>query len=160
MRLRMFNRPGTQHSLAVPDGKVKAEPRVLVVDDNRDAATMLAMVLRGMGYSTVAVVHDAYSALKVAREQRTQVALIDLVMPDMDGFELARRLRSIDPHGEMRLIALTGFADDLFARYAKDAKFDGFLAKPASAEDLESVLEPRSAKVRSRIYLASASGSS
>ncbi len=93
-----------------------------------------------MGYSSVRVAHDGHSALIIAREQTPQFVLIDLVMPDMDGFDLAHRLRGMDRDGDMRLIALTGFDDDVFVRYAKDAKFNALVAKPASADELESVL--------------------
>ena len=144
MRLELFDKSGPRRSLAFHhsvDERWKAERRVLIVDDSRDAALMLATLLKAMGYTTTSMAHDGHSALKIAREQRSQVALIDLVMPDMDGFELAYRLRGIEGLGEMRLIALTGFADEISVRYAKDAKFDGLIAKPASRHELESVLE-------------------
>ena len=143
MRLVLFDNRVADHSLGFrhEHAKRKADRRVLIVDDNRDTALTLAAVLRAMGYSTVAVAHDGRSALQIACEQKSQVVFIDLVMPDMDGFDLAHRLRGIDPAGDVRLIALTGFSDEVFVRYAKDAKFDALVVKPPSDGELERVLE-------------------
>jgi CheY-like chemotaxis protein len=108
--------------------------RVLVVDDNVDAAEMLADALRGFGHD-VAVAHDGPQGLEVARELRPDVALLDIGLPVMDGYELAKKLR--DAFGpRLRLLAVTGYGQDADRDRSRDAGFDVHLVKPV---DLEAV---------------------
>jgi CheY-like chemotaxis protein len=113
--------------------------RVLVVDDNDDAAQSLAELLRLSGYA-VKTARDGMSALGVAAAFRPEVALLDLGLPGMDGFELARRLRA-EPmtHGAM-LVAVTGYGREEDVRAALAAGFDHHLVKPVNLTALRELL--------------------
>jgi signal transduction histidine kinase/ActR/RegA family two-component response regulator len=116
-----------------------ASVRVLVVDDNRDAADSLAQVLRDMGAET-RVVYDGAAALREARSFRPAVVLLDLGMPQMDGYEVGRRIRQAPETADVRLVALTGWghADD--RRRSREAGFDEHLVKPTPLSTLRTVL--------------------
>jgi signal transduction histidine kinase/ActR/RegA family two-component response regulator len=104
--------------------------RVLVVDDNVDAADLLAEALEQLGHAT-RVAYDGHSALEVAAEFRPDVAVLDIGLPVMDGFELAQRMRqatTLPDH--LHLIALTGYGQDSDRRRSSDAGFDFHLIKP------------------------------
>jgi CheY-like chemotaxis protein len=109
-----------------------------VVDDNIDAATLLAELLRTIGYD-VAVAHDAPEALAIASEFRPSIALLDLGLPRMDGYELARHLRRQLPEPP-RLVAVTGFGQDPDLQRSRAAGFEVQLAKPVDFDQLVSVL--------------------
>ena len=110
--------------------------RVLVVDDNVDAASSLATLLALAGHE-VRVAHDGESALRLHAELAAEIVLLDLGMPGMDGYEVARRLRQ-PGQGAPRIYALTGYGAER-ARVAA-AGFDGHLTKPVDAETLEQLL--------------------
>jgi signal transduction histidine kinase/CheY-like chemotaxis protein len=112
--------------------------RVLVVDDNVDAADSLAALLRLMGRDARAA-YDGESALAAIGEFRPELAILDLGMPGMNGYELAARLRECYAAGDLRLVALSGHAQTQDA--ARAAGFDLHLLKPASADDLRKALE-------------------
>jgi CheY-like chemotaxis protein/anti-sigma regulatory factor (Ser/Thr protein kinase) len=112
--------------------------RVLVVDDNVDAADTLADVLRKVGYD-VMVAHDAPTALHVAAEFKPAIALLDIGLPVMDGYELARRLRST--LGEpLRLIAVSGYGADADLARSRAAGFEVHLGKPVNFDTLVNAL--------------------
>ncbi|RYZ06126.1 MAG: PAS domain-containing hybrid sensor histidine kinase/response regulator [Myxococcales bacterium] len=111
--------------------------RVLLVDDNQDAADTLAELLEDCGYSC-SVAYDGPSALEAARRFQPSVAILDIGLPVMDGYELAQRLRS--EHSAVRLVALTGYGQEKDRRAAREAKFDRHLMKPAEPERLRQVL--------------------
>ncbi len=113
--------------------------RVLLVDDNVDAAESLAMLLRLWGHE-VAVAHDGPAALRAAAAQRPQVALLDIGLPGMDGYELARRLRSQTGLGPVVLVALTGWGQDEDRRRSHEAGFDHHLTKPVELAALQELL--------------------
>jgi signal transduction histidine kinase/ActR/RegA family two-component response regulator len=116
-----------------------APRRILVVDDNRDAANTLALVLQIMGNET-RTAHDGLEALDVAEEFRPDVALLDIGMPKLNGYDAARRLRD-EPWGrEMVLIALTGWGQEEDRRRSREAGFDFHLVKPVAPADLKSLL--------------------
>lgn len=119
-----------------------AARRLLVVDDNEDAAEMLALVLRKRGYE-VDVAYDGEQALRHAAEHRPEVILLDIGLPGIDGYEVARRLRADRANARCTLIALTGYGQAEDKQLAKEAGFDHHLVKPASAADLLRVLRPR-----------------
>jgi PAS domain S-box-containing protein len=112
--------------------------RLLLVDDNADAARVLAELLRECGYD-VAVAHDAPAALLLADEFRPSIALLDIGLPVMDGYELARHLRERLPTPP-RLVAVTGYGDQADPGRSRDAGFDVHLGKPVDFEKLISVL--------------------
>jgi CheY-like chemotaxis protein len=109
-----------------------------VADDNKDAADALAMLLELSGHD-VKVVHDGNSALSVARTFRPDVALIDIGMPDLSGYEVAQRLRR-EPWGvSMYLVALTGWGRDDDRQQAKVAGFDKHITKPVDPLYLDDI---------------------
>ena len=118
---------------------MRQRPRILVVDDNVDGAHMLALVLEASGYG-VTVEHRPGSALEQARHTRPAVAILDIGLPEMDGNELARRLRSQPETAHMLLIAVTGYGHDQDRRSSLEAGFDHHLVKPVDAARLIALL--------------------
>lgn len=117
-----------------------ADPmRILVVDDNRDAAVTLAMLLEAMGHE-VLVEHDPYRALALAGSERPQVYMLDIGLPGIDGLELARRLRARPENAGATLIALTGYSQERDRERALAAGFDHHLAKPVDTARLAALL--------------------
>jgi PAS domain S-box-containing protein len=114
--------------------------RVLVVDDNPDALELLTEVLRFKGHDVRGAL-DAAEALEVAVALRPDVALLDIGLPVIDGYELARRLRSLPGLGSVKLAALTGYGQPNDKERARAAGFDEHLVKPISIEQVEAVLE-------------------
>jgi signal transduction histidine kinase/CheY-like chemotaxis protein len=117
--------------------------RVLVVDDNRDAAEMLATLLRAEGHE-VRESHDGHDALRVAAVFRPDVVLLDIGMPHLDGHEVARQLRAARLTPEPLLVALTGWGQDEDRRRSREAGFDAHLVKPIDANELTGFLSMRS----------------
>ncbi len=113
--------------------------RLLVVDDNRDAADSLAMLLRLQGHE-VRVAHDGLAALELAKGYRPEMVFLDIGMPGMDGYEVARRLRRQPGLENVRLAALTGWGQAEDRRRTAEAGFDHHLVKPAEPNALESLL--------------------
>ncbi|HVK18978.1 MAG TPA: response regulator [Fimbriiglobus sp.] len=111
--------------------------RVLCVDDNRDAASSLAYLLGVVGYEARAC-FDGPSALAEAAEFRPHVCMLDINMPEMDGYELARRLRGL--LGQPLLVAVTAVTGADFERRATEAGFDRWFTKPANPLDLIATL--------------------
>jgi PAS domain S-box-containing protein len=109
--------------------------RILVVDDNRDAADSLALLLRLAGQD-VRLAYDGPSALAEAREFRAELVFLDIGMPGMDGYEVAKRLRQQAGSEDAVLVAITGWGQSEDRRRAEDAGFDGHLVKPAKPETL------------------------
>jgi signal transduction histidine kinase len=130
-----------------PDGRLgpRGQPRqvasrrVLVVDDNVDAAESLALLLR-LGGHEARVAHDGPSALMLAEAEPPEVAFLDIGMPGMDGYELARRLREQPALRGVLLVALTGWGQDEDRRRTREAGFDAHEVKPVSPEALEELL--------------------
>jgi PAS domain S-box-containing protein len=113
--------------------------RLLIADDNRDAADSLAWLLRLRGHE-VRVAHDGPAALELAEDFRPEVAFLDIGMPGMDGYTVARRLRQLPVLEKIRLAALTGWGQAEDRRRSAEAGFDHHLVKPVELEDLERVL--------------------
>jgi signal transduction histidine kinase/CheY-like chemotaxis protein len=113
--------------------------RVLIVDDNRDAAESLGILLNIMG-SEVRVVYDGASALEAMSGFQPAVVLLDLGMPGMDGFQVARRVRQQPVLKEVTLIALTGWGQEEDRRRCREVGFDHHLVKPVDIEALEALL--------------------
>jgi signal transduction histidine kinase/CheY-like chemotaxis protein len=113
--------------------------RILVVDDHRDSADSLAILLSAQGHD-VRTAYDGGSALETARSFRPEVTLQDIGMPDMDGYEVARKLRELPQTQHAALIAMTGFTREEDAREARAAGFDHHLGKPVDFDALDRVL--------------------
>jgi signal transduction histidine kinase/CheY-like chemotaxis protein len=113
--------------------------RILIVDDNVDAAQTLRDVLQLSGH-TVAVAHDGPASLDLFEAFDPQVCLLDIGLPMMDGYELARRIRAkANGHG-IRLVAITGWGQDTDRERSRDAGFDLHLTKPVDLDALEAAL--------------------
>jgi CheY-like chemotaxis protein len=117
-------------------------PLVLVVDDCRDAADSLALLLTRWGYQAE-VAYDGPSALAAALARPPAAVLLDLVMPGMGGCEVARRLRGQPRMAEALLVALTGSCREEDVRLCYAAGFDLHLLKPCDPEELRRVLDGR-----------------
>jgi CheY-like chemotaxis protein len=113
--------------------------RVLVVDDNKDAAASLALLLETMG-NDVRTAHDGEQAAAVASEFRPDVALLDIGMPKLDGYEAARRIRRESNGRPLRLVALTGYGQESDRRKSHEAGFDRHLVKPLRPQVLVELL--------------------
>jgi CheY-like chemotaxis protein len=111
-----------------------ASMRVLVVDDSVDSAETMGELIMRWGHE-VQLAHDGASALTIARAFRPQVILLDIGLPDIDGYAVARRLRGEDLGGEI-LVALTGYAEAQDRARAQQAGFDRHLSKPVQPDDL------------------------
>lgn len=113
--------------------------RILVVDDNVDAAESLALLLRLDGHE-VQTTYDGQGALAAAQAKPPEVVILDLGMPGMDGFEIARRLRSLAALKDVLLVALTGWAQEEDRRRCYEAGFDGHMPKPVELDALRQFL--------------------
>jgi len=113
--------------------------RILVVDDNQDAAISLALLLRIMGFETKTA-YDGLEALDVAAAFRPDVVLLDIGMPKLNGYEVCRRIRQQVWGKDMVLFALTGWGQEQDQRRSLDAGFDAHLVKPVLPVDLEALL--------------------
>ena len=114
--------------------------RVLVVDDNVDAAETMATMLELFGCTTL-LAHTAAGALALAPDFLPEVALLDIGLPDFNGYELARRLRGLDACAGTKLIAATGWGQERDRQLARDAGFDHHLTKPIDIERLRLLLQ-------------------
>ena len=120
---------------------VRAAPgmRVLLVDDNQDLIEALAALLEGWGYA-VRVAYDGESAIEAARTFRPDAIFLDLGLPGLDGYAVARRLRALPEFRTTPIIALTGYGQDADRRGVVDAGFDRHLTKPVAAHTLQDIL--------------------
>jgi DNA-binding response OmpR family regulator len=125
---------GPSGALTATDGL-----RLLVVDDNRDAADTLSLLLHYWGHQPV-VAYDAATALRAAVAEPPDAVLLDLGLPGCDGFGIAERLRQTHGLGTVPLVALTGWADQEHRVRAAECGFDLYLVKPVDELDLQAVL--------------------
>jgi DNA-binding response OmpR family regulator len=116
-----------------------ARSRILIVDDNRDAADSLQMLLQGMGYDAQAA-YEGCTAIKMLDANVFSVVLLDIAMPEIDGFEVARRMRAAS-EACPPIIAVTGFADPGTKVKARDAGILCCLIKPVEADELRRWIE-------------------
>jgi signal transduction histidine kinase/ActR/RegA family two-component response regulator len=121
-----------------------ARRRILLVDDNEDAAALAAALLADLGHE-VRVAHTAGEALAAAPSCAPEVAILDIGLPDMDGYALAAALRARQGGAALRLVALTGYGQKSDVERAREAGFDVHLTKPATVEALRQALAPRAA---------------
>ena len=119
--------------------RIPGVPRVMVVDDNRDAADSLAAVLKMLG-AEVRVSHDGQSALEALDLFRPAAVFLDLGMPGMDGYQTARQMRAREDMRDAKIIALTGWGQQSDRRQTEAAGFNQHLVKPADVATLQAVL--------------------
>jgi CheY-like chemotaxis protein len=111
--------------------------RVLVVDDNIGSAQMMSIMLTKFWKHDVRIAHDGQQALEIAQEHRPDVVFLDIGLPIISGYEVARLLRENPEFHQTLLVALTGYDEDEDRRRAQEAGFDEHLVKPASAGSLQ-----------------------
>ena len=114
--------------------------QVLLIEDNEDAASTLATILEHWGYQ-VRIAHSGPAGVQAAREASPDIVLCDIGLPGMDGFAVARALRSADDTRACRLIAVTGYGRDEDSARAREAGFDVHLAKPVNPDTLRQRME-------------------
>jgi CheY-like chemotaxis protein len=115
----------------------------MIVEDNRDAAEMLAEILDAAGFRTIALL-DAQSVLDNLAIFQPDFILIDIGLPVVDGYELARRIRALDEFKDVRLIAITGYGHESARQRSFAAGFSEHLVKPVDMKQLEAILrQPR-----------------
>jgi len=112
---------------------------LMVVDDNVDSAIVMSLFLETLGH-TVSIEHSAHGALVRAREQRPRIIFMDIGLPDMDGYELALRLRAMPETAQSVLVAATGYAQPQHKARAIEAGFAYHLVKPVPLELLFNLL--------------------
>jgi len=137
------------HGLPSGDGSgTDAVPmRVLVADDNRDNAMSWAILIEGLGHQ-VAVAYDGLSAVQSASLMQPQVLLLDIGMPHLDGYEVARRIRATDWGREAFLVAVTGWGQAKDRAMAREAGFDEHYTKPLDPDHLEVLLRKASCRFK------------
>jgi CheY-like chemotaxis protein len=123
--------------------------RVLVVDDNVDAADMLVMMLQMFGHEAKAA-YSGQAALATAVEYEPDFVLLDIGLPDMSGYEVAQHLRQLQQIKNVRLIAITGYGQDADRQRSEEAGIDLHLVKPVDPKKLQDVLETRVNQPRSK----------
>ena len=139
LRLPLIAGCAVAEEIATAPGQ-PAPLRVLVVDDNVDAAETMATMLELFGCTTL-LAHTAAGALALAPDFLPEVALLDIGLPDFNGYELARRLRGLDACASTKLIAATGWGQERDRQLARDAGFDHHLTKPIDIERLRLLLQ-------------------
>ena len=139
IRLPVLEAPASQ-AAPPPAIRTAAPQRILIVDDNVDAGNALAALLRQAKH-TVSVAHAGTVAIQLARTFKPQVALVDLGMPGMNGFEVGERLRAADK--DLLLVAVSGYSGEESRRRAKAAQFDHYVIKPFDPQILDELLSRR-----------------
>jgi CheY-like chemotaxis protein len=112
--------------------------RLLLVDDNEDSLELLSTILTARGH-VVGTAFDGPSALRFAQDFLPQIALLNIGLPVMDGYELGRRLR--DAHQALRVIALTGYGNASAFTRSREAGFDAHLVKPVEVDELARIIQ-------------------
>jgi CheY-like chemotaxis protein/anti-sigma regulatory factor (Ser/Thr protein kinase) len=113
--------------------------RILIVEDNAAAAKLLARLLTKIGMEQVEVAYDGEEGLEIARTFHPEVVLMDIGLPGMDGYEVAKRLRQGAGGDKVLLVAVTGYGQEEDRRRAKEAGFDEHLLKPPALEVLQTL---------------------
>ncbi|HLN27840.1 MAG TPA: histidine kinase N-terminal 7TM domain-containing protein [Gemmataceae bacterium] len=143
-RLPLIQPPKATRLAPKKENASAAARRILVVDDNIDAADSLARYLEMSGHQ-VRTANGGLEALETARLYRPEVVLLDIAMPGMDGYELARRLRQEHGLEKTLLVALTGYGQEEDRRRSREVTIDHHLVKPVDPETLQDLLAPSAA---------------
>ena len=120
--------------------------RLLVVDDNPDSADTLALLLRSLGHE-VCVAYEGQQAIDAAFSFHPDVLIVDLAMPVLDGFTVAKRLRAVPEFADSVFVALSGHSDQPYFDEASNAQFDEYLVKPPQMSLLSAILSEVSERV-------------
>ena len=143
VRLPMLRRDAADDPVGAPgvapESQAPIARRVLVVDDNKDAAMSLAMLIRDWGHE-VRCAHTGPDALSEGQAFRPELVLLDIGLPGMDGYEVARRLRRARETAEAMLVAVTGYGRDQDRSLSREAGFDEHLVKPVAPDVLQRLL--------------------
>ena len=150
----MFARSDVGHNAAPPPPAEIAQPtgaalRVLVVDDNLDAANVLKLLVEEAGH-LVRMAHTGPTALAAALDFRPDVMLLDIGLPELDGFEVAKRIRQEPLLDDIVLVAMTGYGQAAGRQRMQEARFDHYLVKPADFEKLRQILAEITEKATGR----------
>jgi CheY-like chemotaxis protein len=132
--------PGGDSTPDDSSGRFRAAHRILVVDDNKDAAESMRVLLKLMG-AEVITAFDGLEALETAAQFRPEAVLLDIGMPKLHGYDTARRFRQQEWGKGIVLVALTGWGREEDRRRSEEAGFDGHLVKPVHVSALRQLLE-------------------
>ncbi|MDO8495247.1 MAG: ATP-binding protein [bacterium] len=133
------NLPQHKESSSDQKGSAGQSRKILVVDDNQDAAISLGKLLGRLGHS-VEVAHDGPSAINTIRTYHPDIVLLDIGLPNMNGYEVARRIREDKNSYSPTLVALTGYGQEEDKNKAKEAGFDHHITKPVGVSDLQLII--------------------
>jgi len=126
-------------SRAYPDqGETVAKSRILIVDDNKDLATSLARLLRILGHE-VEVVFDGRKGIEIARSYRPDVVLLDIGLPNLDGYQVARTLRE-EGFRDTIIIAVSGYGQEEDRKRSREAGMDHHLTKPVDVKTISALI--------------------
>ena len=140
VRLPVLNRPAVQGKRGPEMGSdLQPQRRILIVDDNHDSADSLAMLMEITGNKTY-LAHDGVEAVKAVEKYRPEVVLLDIGLPQLDGYEVCRRVREQAWGKDIVVIALTGWGQDDDRRKSEEAGFNGHLVKPVDYDKLLDLL--------------------
>ena len=123
-----------------PGGQSAKSSRVLIVDDNVDAAQGLARLLKRIGHD-VKVAHGGHEAIEVGLAHRPEIVLLDIGLPGMDGYQVAAHLRGVASVKDALIIAVSGYGQEQDRIRSREAGFDHHLVKPVDYDDLLSLLD-------------------
>jgi CheY-like chemotaxis protein len=124
---------------ASPKTVASARKRILVVDDNRDNADSLSLLLKIGGHDSYAI-HDGHEAIEAAERLRPDMILLDIAMPKLNGLDVCTRIREMPWGKDMMVVAVTGWGQDADRRKSKEAGFDFHLVKPIVEADIARLL--------------------
>jgi signal transduction histidine kinase/response regulator of citrate/malate metabolism len=133
------DQPQAAQPAAIDEPAASTPARILVVDDNVDSAMSLAMLLQSMGHTTQEA-NDGATAIETARHFRPDLVLLDIGLPDMNGYEVCRRLRAEPWGGDIVIVALTGRGQDEDRNKSREAGFDHHVIKPVAYAALMELL--------------------
>jgi CheY-like chemotaxis protein len=139
VRLPLAGATLAQSDATAPNARATQCRRILLADDNTDFANSLAAVLSSRGHD-VRVARDGAEALATAARFTPDFAFLDIGMPKVHGYEVARRLRELPATAECVLVAVTGWGQEDDRKRAREAGFDRHLVKPVDAEDIDTIL--------------------
>ncbi len=144
IRLPVLTRPrrGEVHDEPTRPAVEPVRRRVLIVDDNNDSARSLARVIGRIGGHEVRTAHDGREGIELVESFQPDIVILDIGLPGMNGYEVARRLRALPGGDRLFLVAMTGYGQEEDRRRSRDAGFDRHLVKPVAVEALSELFRP------------------